>query len=188
MASANVGPVQRSASGQAVRIGLGVAVPLAVVVLAYGLWWISDRLLYIGPLDRAAFGWAVVVPVWASAPIAAAFAWRGLSQRGTTVAALVVGCAIAAAAALLFWLGVAHPDCQFGAVRSPNDWILPSLIAGAVIGAGPPVSGLLAVTLVRKGRPWRAALLGLAAEVTLVFVAIIAAGTLLMGGACNRPF
>jgi hypothetical protein len=159
------------------------------VVLAYGLWWISDRLLYIGPLDRAAFGWAVVVPVWASAPIAAAFAWRGLSQRGIAVAALVVGCTIAALAALLFWLAVAHPDCGFGAVRSPIDWVLPSLIVGMVIGAGPPVSGLLAVKLLRQGHLWRAALLGLAAELALVFVAIIVAGTLLMGGigACNRP-
>jgi hypothetical protein len=189
MASTNVGPVQRPAGGQAVRFWLGVVVPLSVVVVAYGLWWISDRLLYIGPLDRATFGWVVVVPVWASAPIAAAFAWRGLSEGRTAGAALVVGCATAAAAALLFWLAGAHPDCQFGATRLASDWILPSLIVGAVIGAGPPVSGLMAVALLRNGHPWRAALLGFAAELALVFVAIIVAGTVLMGSIsnCNRP-
>jgi hypothetical protein len=188
MASAKVDPVQRPAGGQAVRLGLGVALPLAVVVLAYGLWSLSDRLLYIGPLDRAAFGWIVVVPVWASTPIVAAFAWRGLSHPGTTVAALVVGCAIAAVAAFLFWLAAAHPDCQFGTTRSPSEWILPSLISGAVIGAGPTVSGLLAVKLLRQGHPWIAASLGIAAEFAMVFVAIIVAGVLLMGPGCNRPF
>jgi hypothetical protein len=179
-----------SPGGEAVRLGLGVAVPLAVLALAYGLWWMSDRLLYVGPLDRAAFGWLVVVPVWSCAPITAGFAWRRLSQGNTTVTALVVGCATAAAAAVLFWLAVAHPDCQFGATRSPGDWILPSLIVGAVIGAGPSVSGVLAVTLVRTGHPWRAAFIGLAAQLTLVFVAIVVAGTVLMGGGggCNRPF
>jgi hypothetical protein len=190
MTSTNIGRGQASSNGEAVRFGLGVVVPVAVLAFAYGLWWISDRLLYVGPLDRAAFGWLVVVPVWACAPIAAAFAWRRLSQRGTTVAALVVGCATAVAAAFLFWLAVAHPDCQFGATHSPSEWILPSLIAGTAIGAGPSVSGVLAVTLLRMGRPWRAALLGLAAQLALVFMAILVAGMVLMagGGGCNRPF
>ncbi|MBA2373099.1 MAG: hypothetical protein H0V74_02700, partial [Chloroflexi bacterium] len=44
------------------RVAWGTAVPLALVALAYALWWLSDRLGYIGPLDRAAFGWAVVIP------------------------------------------------------------------------------------------------------------------------------
>jgi hypothetical protein len=150
----------------------------------------SDRLLYVGPLDRAAFGWLVVIPVWASAPVAAGFAWSRLSPRATTAASLIVGGATAVAAALLFWLAVAHPDCQFGATHSPSDWILPSLIAGTMIGVGPAISGLLAVTLVRMGHPWRAALLGLVVQVVFVFVAIMVAATLLMsgGGGCNRPF
>jgi hypothetical protein len=167
---------------------VAVAVPLAICALAYGLWWISDRLIYIGPLDRAAFGWAVVVPVWATAPIAAAFAWRGLSQRGTTLAAVVVGGAIAGVAALLFWLAVAHPDCQFGATRSPIGWVLPSLLVGMVIGAGPSVSGLLAVQVVRDGHPWRAALVGAVVALVMILVAIAASVVILMsGGGCSRP-
>ena len=43
-----------------VRLAIAMLTPLVGVALAYGLWWISDRLLYIGPLDRATFGWLVV--------------------------------------------------------------------------------------------------------------------------------
>lgn len=185
MASDNSDSDGRPTGGQAVRIGLGVAVPLVVAALAYGLWWISDRLLYIGPLDRATFGWAVVVPVWLSAPIAAGFSWRRLTTSGTRVAAIVVGGAVSSVAAVLFWQSVAHPDCQFP-IRAPIDWVLPSLFVGVMIGAALAASGLLAVTLVRRGHPWRAAVLGAAAELTLVFVAVFAAAFVLMGPGCSR--
>jgi hypothetical protein len=54
------------------RVWLAIVAPLVVVDVAYLLWAVSDRLLYVGPLDRATFGWLVVVPVWLAAPIAAA--------------------------------------------------------------------------------------------------------------------
>ena len=38
------------------RIVVGAVLPLVVAGIAYLLWWISDRILYVGPLDRAAFG------------------------------------------------------------------------------------------------------------------------------------
>ncbi len=57
--------------GQAIRLGLGIAAPFGVVALAYALWWISDRLLYIGPFDRVSFGRAVVVPVWVMTAVVA---------------------------------------------------------------------------------------------------------------------
>src|SRR5437773_887043 len=60
-----------SAGPMSGRFFVGVAVPLALVVLAYFLWQVSDRLLYIGPLDRAAFEWSVVIPIWIGAPVAA---------------------------------------------------------------------------------------------------------------------
>jgi hypothetical protein len=177
-----------SAEAGRFRLGVGVAVPTAVLGLAYALWWISDRLVQIGPIDRAVFGWVVVVPVWAAAPLAAALAWRGLSDRQTVAAASILGGTISAVAALLFWMAVAHPDCQFGPSHPASAWMLPSLIVGVVIGAGPPLSGLMIVGLVRNGHPWQAALLGFAAELGLVFVAIFAAGLFLLGPGCNRPF
>ncbi len=75
--------IGRTPSGQNPwpRYVAAVLVPLALVGLAYVLWWISDRLLYVGPLDRAAFGWVVVVPVWIAAPVAAGFVWRTLDRR-----------------------------------------------------------------------------------------------------------
>jgi hypothetical protein len=182
-----VDPVRRATRGQAVRLGFAVATPLAVIALAYALWSISDRLLYIGPLDRATFGWTVVVPVWVSAPIAAGLAWGRLAVREGLVAAIVVGTAISIAAAALFWQAVAYPACDYGAVRAPTDWVPPSLLVGMVVGAGVAASGLVAAAFVRAGRPWRAAALGGGAELTLLFVAILTAAAVLTVPVCQRP-
>lgn len=180
-------PVADPAGRLPVRFILGVAAPLAVVSLAYSLWWLSDRLVYIGPLDRAAFGWAVVVPVWISAPIAAAFSWRLLPRWATVLAAVVVGSAIGGVATILFWRAVAYPNCGYGATRTPDDWVLPSLTLGLVVGGGVAVSGLLASKIVRDGRPWRAFVVGAAAEVAMVAAAILVSGLMLIGPGCQRP-
>lgn len=129
--------------------------PLAVVALAYAVWVISDRLGYIGPFDRALLGWAVVIPLWVGAPVAAGFAWRGLTRGGSRLAALVLGAAVSGTAAVLFWQAAAYPNCEFGAVRAPNDWVLPSLFLGVVIGGGLAVSGLLASSVQQRGRGGR---------------------------------
>lgn len=170
---------------EVVRIGLAVAAPLAVVALAYALWWVSDRLLYIGPLDRAAFGWVVVLPVWLCTPIAAGLAWRSLTTRATTAASIVVWVAVGCVATILFWQSVAHPDCQFP-IRAPIDWTLPALLVGVMIGVGSALSGLLAVRFVRRGHPWQAAVLGAGAELGLSFVALLAAVVVLLGPGCSR--
>ena len=166
------------------RLAVGVVVPLAVVVLAYALWWVSDRLLYVGPLDRAAFGWAVVFPVWLAAPVAAGIAWGRLTSRHSIMAALVLGVAISAAAAALFWQAVAFPDCV--PTHTPADWVLPSLLLGGAIGGGVAVSGLVAASLAREGRRWSAVVLGAGVEVLLVLVTIIGAGVMLAGPGCQR--
>jgi hypothetical protein len=157
------------------------------VSIAYSLWWISDWLLYIGPLDRAAFGWVVVIPVWLAAPVAAGFAWRSLTSGARLLAAGISGSISSVAAALLFWQAVAFPVCQFGGVHEPGEWIAPSVIVGGVIGGGLVGSGLFASTLVRQGHPWRAVVLGATMEMIMVFVAILVAGAVLVGPACQRP-
>lgn len=170
-----------------VRGALGVAVPLMVVTLAYTLWWISDHLLYIGPLDRAAFGWAVVIPVWLAAPVAAGFAWRPLGERRTFLAAGVVGSIVGVAAAVLSWQAFSSPDCEYGAIRTPGEWVPPALILGAVIGGGLAGSGLLAWRVARDGALWRAAIFGVIAQAITVATAVVVAGSMLLVPACQRP-
>jgi hypothetical protein len=180
-------PVGDPAGRLPVRFIVGIAVPLAVVALAYVLWSISDRLLYIGPLDRAAFGWLVVIPIWIVAPIAAGFIWRFLPPRRAVIAALLVGSTISGVTAGLIWQSIAHPSCAYGAARTPGDWTLPSLALGLVIGGGVAISGLVAATFVRGGRPWRAIVVGAGAEAVMVFAAIVVGGVILMGPGCQRP-
>lgn len=180
-------PIDSRSRGLPGRFALGVAVPLALVALAYALWWVSDRLLYIGPLDRAAFGWAVVIPAWLAAPVAAGFAWRGLTSRARSTAAVIVGTVIAGVAAVLFWQSVSYPDCAYGATHTPGDWVLPSLVLGSVIGGGLAVSALIASRFVRQGRLWAAAVLGAGTEIVMVFAAILVAGMMLLGPGCQRP-
>lgn len=187
MASSGVDAPAIAAAGEPRRFALGLVVPLAIVGLTYALWWLSDRLLYIGPLDRAAFGWMVVIPLWLSGPIAAGVMWHRLTPRGSFLAALAVGIAVSAVAAVLFWQGVAHPDCETGTIRTPIDWVLPSVLLGSVIGAGLAASGLVASAQFRRGRPWRAVVVGGVAELALVVVAIVTAAMVLAGPACQRP-
>ena len=181
-------PVRDPQGREPGRFGFALAAPFAIAALAYALWWISDRLLYIGPLDRAAFGWVVVIPVWLSTPIVAGFAWRGLTPRGSAFSAVVLGAGVGIVAAVLVWQAVAYPNCEFGANRAPGDWVLPSLFVGAMIGAGLSLSGLLATEFLRAGRPRQAAAVGAGTELALVFVTIFLAATMLVtGGGCQRP-
>jgi hypothetical protein len=185
--SATVDPVGRAAGWLSLGFVAGVAVPLGVVAAAYALWWVSDRLLYIGPFDRAAFGWAVVIPVWLAAPIAAAFAWHRFTSRDSIIAAGVVAATVSLAAAILFWQSVSSPNCEFGAIRTPLDWVLPSAILGAVIGSGLGISALLASRVVQSGRRWQGAVIGVSTEAVMVLVAILVAGMMLVGAGCQRP-
>ena len=73
------------------RIVVGAVLPLAVAGIAYLLWWISDRLLYVGPLDRAALGWVVVIPTWIAAPAVAGLL-RRCEDRPRASAMRSAGC------------------------------------------------------------------------------------------------
>jgi hypothetical protein len=176
-----------------VRLAVGIAVPLLIISLSYGLWWISDQLLYIGPLDRAAFGWAVVIPVWAGAPVAAAFAWRRLTRRDLWVAAVAFGLVVSVVSSVLIWQSVAFPDCA-NPVRSAAEWIVPALLLGLTIGGGLAASGLLGTAIVRSGHPWRAVAIGAGTEFGMVFLALLVfvivstgAGFGSTGGNCGLP-
>jgi hypothetical protein len=169
------------------RIVVGAVVPLAVVGLAYLLWWISDRLVYVGPLDRAAFGWVVVIPTWIAAPALVGFVWRTLDQRTTLAVAALVGTMIAAVTALLLWQAIAFPACETGAIRTPQEMALPALLIGSVVGGGVALSGLVSARFARQGRLIAALVLGATTEVLMVAVAILVAASTLLGPSCQRP-
>jgi hypothetical protein len=172
------------------RLIAAIAIPLAILMLACGLWWISDQLLYIGPLDRAAFGWAIVIPVWCSGPVVAAFAWRGLTRRDTKLAAVGFGLVVTAVSGVLFWRSVAFPDCV-NPIRSAADWILPALVLGLTIGGGLAASGLLGRDIIRSGHPWWGVVITAGTEFGMIFVAIfvfvVVAGVGSTAGACGFP-
>jgi hypothetical protein len=177
-----------AARSSTARVVAGIAIPLLVAAAAFALWWLSDRLLYMGPLDRATFGWLVVVPVWLAVPLASAAAWRGLDARARSIMASTVGLLVGGATALFLWQAVASPNCQFGAIRGPEAWIGPSLVMGAVVGAGVAWSSILASTQVAAGRHIRAVLVGLASQAAMMFLAILVfTAFALTTSQCQRP-
>jgi hypothetical protein len=170
------------------RISLAVAVPLGVVVLAYALWWLSDRLLYVGPFDRATFGWGVVIPVWLASPVVAAFAWRTLASGQQDRASLLFGSIVAAGATLLFWQAIAFPDCGTAPSRTPLGWLPLALALGAAVGGGLAISGRAAASAASEGHALRAAMVGAGLELLFVFGTILIGGMLLVASpACQRP-
>lgn len=166
---------------------LAVAVPLAVAGVAYGLWFLSDRLLYIGPLDRATFGWLVVVPVWAAAPAAAGLVWPRLSSAAQWIVAAMCGLVVGAAVTVLLWLDVTAPDCQFGPVRGPVDWSVPAIAVGLLIGGGFAIAGVVATRLVAAGRPWLALFGGATIQLGAAALAILSFWSQMISGVCQRP-
>jgi hypothetical protein len=170
------------------RLAGATLVPLGLVALAYALWWISDRLLYVGPMDRATFGWAVVVPVWCLSASAMALATRDLSTRAARAVASSGALVIAIGLGWVIWASFDPEGCAFGP-RTPSYALIgPSLLVGLILGGGWAASGLAGRSAAVAGSPWRAAGLAFALAFGDVLVTIGAASFLLLSvGGCNRP-
>jgi hypothetical protein len=169
---------------------IGIAGPLGMIGLAYVLWWVSNRLLYIGPLDRAAFGWLVVMPVWWLSPAVAALLWRGLPPGRAMLAATTIGAVLAAATATLAWTSIASElgGCQFGPRTPVGELVVPMAILGLAVGAGWAASALVASSIVRSGGLWRGLGAGVGLLVASTFAVIVGAALVLMlFTGCNRP-
>ena len=170
------------------RLGAAILAPVVVLALAYVLWWVSDRLVYLGPLDRAQFGWLVVVPLLFLAPVVAAFAWAGLTERRAIVASVVAGATIGLGLAFLFWRSVADPGCPTGNRFGPWDWFVPSLLIGAVFGASVAVSGLFASGFAREGsRRLTPSVVAVGTHLLFASVLLVIVGAMLSTGMCERP-
>lgn len=165
---------ERSETGPG-SLRLAVIVPLAFAGVAWGLFLLTDVVASIGPLDWAAFGWGVVIPLWLAGAPATALAWRPLTYAQRRIAATAVWLLVGGVAAYLFWRSVALPACEPPSIREPVDWLIPSIIVGAVIGAGPVVGGL-AGSYIEDARPWKVilggAVVGIAINVTAFAVLV----------------
>ncbi len=181
-------PSDRQASKTSAAPGpVHVLGPFAVTARAAGLWWLSDRLDGIGPLDRATFGWFVVIPVWFAAPIAAGLLWRSLDRHATAIAAAALAALEGVAAAGGFWASVAFPACEAAPVRSPLEWILPSVLVGLVVGGGLAVGGVACATLMRAGRRRSAIIAAAWIQAAVVALILVLLAVLLFTGGCQRP-
>ncbi len=161
--------------------------PFAVTALAAGLWWLSDRLGGIGPLDRATFGWFIVIPVWFAAPVVAGFVWRGLGRREIAATAAVLATLEGAMVAAWFWNAAAFPACDTAPVRSPVEWILPSLLLGLVVGGGLAVSGVVCAGRMRTGHRRAGIIVAMSVQAGVTALAAIILIAMLLGGGCQRP-
>ena len=124
---------------------VAIAIPLALLALAYALWAISDRLLWIGPFDRAAFGWVFVAPLSWLAPGIAGLAWSGMPRGRQLIAALFVGGIVAAVAAALLANSIDYANCA--PVTSIAEVLPASLAIGVVIGLGPALGAFVAASI-----------------------------------------
>jgi hypothetical protein len=167
---------------------VAVAGPLMVVAVSYGLWFVSDRLLYVGPFDRATFGWAVVMPIWFLSPAVAALLWRRLPDSGARTSAIIAAVVISAVAAWLLWIAFDPQACETGPRTSAAGLTLPSIFVGSVIGIGWAVCGLMGRAVARSGRPWQGALTSVALAVGHLILVLGAFTFVVIGhGGCNRP-
>ena len=160
--------------------------PVIVVAVAFVLWLVSDRLLYIGPLDRATFGWLVVVPLWASAPTFAGFSWRGFPPGARRRWAIAGGLAIGGTAATLLWQSATAPAIGCTPTRTALELILPALAVGAVVGGGFVIGCLAGSREIAAGHVGRGAIYGAVIQLLVIPAASMLVFTLFFG-MCQRP-
>ena len=160
--------------------------PVIVVVVAFVLWLISDRLLYVGPLDRATFGWLVVVPLWAAAPTFAGFSWRAFAAHERVRWALAGGLAVGGVTAILLWQSVATPAIDCNPTHTALELVLPAVLVGGLIAAGFALGCWFASLEIAAGRVLRGLIYGAVVQLLAIpFASILA--TLLLSGLCQRP-
>jgi len=180
----------KAPAGSGVRLLVGIAGPLAMFALLFGLWLTSDRLVQVGPLDRGLFFWVVLLPLWCLTAALAGLLWRRLGPGVDRPSAIVLGLTLAVVAGAILWFaGTADQSaCQHGPRTAAQGLILPMGFLGVVIGSGWALCALGASSLIARGRTGRGIALGVAGLFAHFIVAVIATGAVIMvTGGCNRP-
>jgi hypothetical protein len=171
------------------RLVIAVALPLALLAIAYALWAISDRLLFIGPFDRAASGWTFVMPLAWLTPGITGLLWAGLSRRDRWLAALTLGAVLTAVAGALLASATDRTGCA--PVTSWTDDLPRALVVGLVIAAGPAGGGLVAAWSAERvsgwWRPVSAIASGAAVGVVSLFASVLVFAVMFVGGVSCAP-
>lgn len=165
---------------------LAIAVPVGLLVSAFALWWLSDRLLWIGPFDRAAFGWIFVVPIWLAVAPAAGLVWARVATRERLLAATLLVAMIGAVVALAYWLASRSTACEFGSLWTADATAARALILGIGVGAGPAAAGLIAAANGR-GRVVRTVVIGTIGSAVTSMFSLLLIAMVLMVPMCQRP-
>lgn len=176
-----------------------VAIPLAVLAVAFALWWLTDQLVRNGVIDRMPLGYIFILPLIAG-PTVAALAWRRLEPEDAVVAAGLMAAPLGVAAGAFFAFAVAAgaASCQFGTRLDTFHLVLAGVICGVIVGLGYPLAGLsvraslnAASAVAGAGGPIVAALSvlggGVAALAIPLLVGITELSAVLGVGVCNRP-
>jgi hypothetical protein len=172
-----------------IHLLVAIAIPLAMLAMAYALWAISDRLLQIGPLDRAAFGWIVVVPIAALAPGLTGLAWAPLPASRQRIAAILVGGVVALVSGILLANAIDYMNCA--PVTSWTDDLPASLAVGLAFAAGPVLGALAAASIASRLQGlWRipaALVASVAIGLVGLFAAILTFAAMFPAISCAAP-
>lgn len=126
-----------------------------LVLAAIGVWYVSDRLVFVVPFDRALVGWAVVVPLLALAPGVAGLAeGREEFEESSRLVANLTTVGIGLAATTTVLVTVTFANCQ--PVTNPLDILPQALVAGLLAAAAFAVPYRVSAYLSRQVRLWQA--------------------------------
>lgn len=143
-----------------------VAVPLGILLVAFGVLVFAGQAGSLGPLDFATYQW-LLLGLWVSAPVVGGFASRALAHgqlaSGAKVLGLVLGLAVAA-----FFLTAAGTasSCRDAGSGSAAGYVLGCLGVGALVGVGAGASEFVTALLARRG--WLLVTVLLGAGINLV--------------------
>ena len=166
---------------------MGLAVPLAGAALVYALWWLV--LISLSPTTRTTFQY-LVYAVWIGNGVVAGWIWSFLPERTVGRLGASLWAVLTVVAAAVFWFEVVKSGqgCANGPRSSPPDWIVPSLLIGAVVAAMPVLTALFASRHFRGDRTVSAVVAAVVVNFVGFFTAaLVVSFIFLTTGGCNRP-
>jgi hypothetical protein len=131
-----------------------IAGPL-LVLAAIGVWYVSDRLIFVGPFDRAQIGWAVVMPLLALAPgVAGLDEGRDEVEDSSRLVANLTCVGIGLGVTITLLATVTFASCR--PVTNPLDILPQALVTGLLSAATFALPYRVSAYLSRQVRPWQA--------------------------------